>query len=522
MSQSLIQALQNPALYDHPINTFQVIETHISWIVLTGPYAYKIKKPVDFGFLDFSTLEKRRHFCQQELALNRRLAPELYLDVIAITGARESPELNGAGDVIEYAVKMIQFPQEAQLDRLLIRHGLQTGHIDELAAIIAEFHTHARCADTDTAFGDPSTVWHFVEENFDQIQPLLTQPDDLAQLQQLRTWSETQFERLTALIAQRKRDGFVRECHGDMHLANMALVKNNVVIFDCIEFNDSLRWIDTVSELAFAVMDLDDRQRPDLAARLLNGYLQYNGDYSGLALLRFYQVYRAMVRAKVACLRLHQTGLSDSEQQAVTSRYRSYATLAQRYTRDQKPVMYLTHGVSGSGKTSLTQPALEHFGMIRIRSDVERKRLFGLQAKEKSASATGEGIYTADASRATYDRLRSMARTIIEAGFSVIVDATFLKHAQRRPFRTLSQTLGVRLVLLDFQVDEALAQRWIMERDDAGEDASEATIEVLKHQLEHREPLDDDEYDCVIHVDSGRDNAADVLFEALNRQLNPL
>ena len=512
----LIQALQNPALYDHAAGTFQLIETHISWIILTGPYAYKIKKPVNFGFLDFSTLEKRRYFCQQELRLNRRLAPQLYQNVIPITGTAQSPQLNGSGTPIEYAVKMTQFPQQAQLDRVLNQSELHPSHIDQLAKTIAEFHAQADASSADTAFGSPSVVHHFMAENFDQIQPLLTQLDDLRQLQRLQTWSNHQFTLLTPMIEQRKRDGFVRECHGDMHLANMALLKDNVVIFDCIEFNDSLRWIDSISEVAFTAMDLDDRQRPDLAARLLNGYMQHSGDYHGVALLRFYQVYRAMVRAKVACLRLHQADLSDAEKHTIETQYRGYATLAEHYTRATAPVMCLTHGVSGSGKTSISQPLLEHFGMIRIRSDVERKRLFGLRPDEHSTSATGQGIYTPQASRATYDRLSLLARTIIEAGFSTIVDATCLKRDERKRFRTLSKSLGVPFVILDFHVDEALARQWIIERADAGDDASEATVDVLQRQLASREPLNSDEYDHVIHIDSSCDDAASRLIEQLD------
>lgn len=510
---SLIQALQNPALYNHPVAHVEVIETHISWVLLTGDYAYKIKKPVNLGFLDFSTLELRRHYCQQELELNRRLAPQLYLEVIAIGGTPEEPTFNNHDKAIEYAVKMRQFPQQAQLDRLLMRGELHPHHIDQLADTIATFHQRIEVAPENSRYGSPAAILDPVEENFKQIQPLLSAAEEKARLQRLEQWSHQTFEQLRPVFEERKRSGFIRNCHGDMHLANIALIDEEVVIFDCIEFNDNFRWIDLISEIAFTTMDLFDRGQPQFAARLLDRYLQRTGDYEGLSLLQFYQVYRALVRAKVAAIRAHQSGLSNTERTAALNQYRNYTRLAERFTAKKRPTLFIAHGVSGSGKTTLTQPVLEKFGMVRLRSDVERKRLFGLTAETRTGAATG--IYSNDASQRTYTHLLNTAKQVCQSGYDVIVDATFLTHSQRQPFRTLAHQLGIPFTILHFYADEALLRQWIEERAAAGKDASDATVEVMQKQLATEEPLTADEADRIISIDTGLDDADQCLINRL-------
>ncbi len=517
----LIQALQNPEIYNHPVSSFEVIETHISWIVLTGDYAYKIKKPVNFGFLDFSTLALRHHYCQQELALNRRLAPQLYIDVITIGGTPEQPVLNSADNAIEYAVKMRQFSQAAQLDRVLARHELQPTQIDELADTIAAFHLQIEVAPKESSFGTAAAILAPMVENFQQICPLLSNAEDQARLQRLEQWSHQTFERLRPRFEARKRDGFIRNCHGDMHLGNIALVDDAVVIFDCIEFNDNFRWIDLISELAFTTMDLIDRGQAPFAARLLDRYLQRTGDYAGLALLPFYQVYRALVRAKIAVLRAQQSGLSATARTELIKQYRDYTLLAERFTSKKQPTLLIAHGVSGSGKTTLTQPVLEQFGMIRLRSDIERKRLFNLTAEARTNTTTDGGIYSSNASQLTYNHLLDTAKQLCQEGYDVIVDATFLKRAQRQPFNALARELGIPFIILHFYAAQALLQQWIEERSRLGKDASEATIEILQQQLATEEPINPNEADKVIAIDTACEDADQQLIDALNRCLPP-
>jgi hypothetical protein len=486
---TLIAKLQNAALYDHPVRHFEVIETHISWVLLTGPYAYKIKKPVNLGFLDFSTLDRRHHYCAEELRLNQRLAPELYLAVVPITGSVSQPVLGGTGPVIEYAVKMREFAQSAQLDRALARGELHGEHIVRLARSVAEFHARAAVAGADSPFGDAAAVWQPAGENFEQIRSHIDTEPDHGLLDKLQAWSVQTHARLTTEWQERKQAGFIRECHGDMHLGNMALIDDTILIFDCLEFNERLRWIDVMSEAAFVTMDLYDRGRPGLAHRFLNDYLQHSGDYRGLRVLRFYQVYRALVRAKVACLRLAQPGLSVAERDETRRHYRRYLQLADHYTQSTPTPLIITHGLSGSGKTTVSDALLESSGAIRIRSDVERKRLFGLSVEARSGSAIAADLYSPEAGIRTYRHLAETAQTVIAAGFPVIVDAAFLKRQQREQFRRLADELQVPFVIFHCEAPAALLRQRIRDRQAQGRDPSEATLQVLEHQLHSQDPL---------------------------------
>ena len=312
--------LTDPACYDHAAGQVQLIETHISWVLLTGAYAYKIKKPVDMGFLDFSTLALRQQACADEVRLNRRLAAEMYLGVVAITGSPGAPRVNGQGGAIEYAVKMRQFPPDATLDRLDERSERSSVHIDLLAARVARFHfNECPSAPADSAWGEPETIAKPVAENFQLLAERLHEPAEQRRLAALQNWCDAEHVRLTPLMRERKRNGMVRECHGDLHLGNLAWVNGQLLIFDCIEFSAALRWIDVISEVAFCFMDLLHRSHPDLAMRFLNAWLETSGDYQGVALLRYYAVYRALVRAKVAALRAAQSGGGDAGRALVNS-----------------------------------------------------------------------------------------------------------------------------------------------------------------------------------------------------------
>jgi uncharacterized protein len=516
----LIQALHLPDCYPHPVRNVELVETHISWVFLTGNYAYKIKKPLNLGFLDFSTLEKRRFFCEEELRLNRRLAPSLYREVIPITGLSSSPVLGGTGEVIEVAVKMVQFPEAARLDRMLARGQLRTEHVDLLAQELAEFHERIAVAGADQPFGDPEHVREPVTQNFTQIRSHI-EAQDQAQLRRLEIWSEMSLVELRKTFGNRKRDGFIRECHGDAHLANMVWHEQRVLLFDCLEFNDNLRWIDVMSEAAFLVMDLDDRGRPDLARRVLNVYLEHTGDYAGLAVFRFYQVYRALVRAKVACIRLGQSGLRNDEIKLGREEYLGYADLAERYTQPAPPALIITHGLSGSGKTWLSQQLLESIDVIRVRSDIERKRLHGLAPGERSGSGIDSGIYASDASQHTYARLAELADMILRAGYSVIVDAAFLKRSQREQLHDVAQDLRVPFVILDVQTPENILRQRLRQRPRQQLEASEAGLAVLEHQLTKREPLTDDERRLALSVAGEEPVPIDLLEQRLRTRLTP-
>jgi hypothetical protein len=488
----LIRSLHDPACYDHAAGPVRVIETHISWVLLTGEFAYKIKKPLNLGFLDFSSIDKRLHACCDEVQLNRRLAPAIYLDVVPITGTPDAPRVNGVGETFEYAVKMRQFPPDATLDRLDAAGGMTARHVEAIAATLARFHLEgcARAA-ADSPWGSPEKIWQPVAQNFAQIAPRLDDPADRAQLDTLQRWSEAEHARLAPLMAARKRGGFVRECHGDLHLGNLAWVDGQLLVFDCIEFNPELRWIDIQSEVAFCYMDLLQRGHADWAWLFLNLWLEATGDYAGLALLRYYAVYRALVRAKVAAIRSGQT--AGSERDAVLADVRTLLQRAATLTRPQPTRLDITHGLSGSGKTTVTRTLMQSPGAIRLRSDVERKRLAGLGALERSGSGIGQALYAADATQRTYAHLARLAGDLLDAGWPVIVDATFTARGQRDLFHDVAQSHGVAFRILDFPAPVATLRERILKRSHAGTDASEADLAVLQHQIDTEDPLAADE-----------------------------
>ena len=512
-----INTMLVPEIYPHPVANIELIETHISWVILTGDFVYKIKKPVNFGFLDFSTLEKRHECCLNELNLNRRLAPDIYLAVVAISGSPDRPVIEGAGEAFEYAVKMRQFPQSAQLDCMLAAGELTTEHMDALARTVARFQQNIAIADASTDYGNPDIIYQPVAENFDQIRDHLDITPYEDQLTALQTWCESTFEYLKTVFEQRKRDGFVREGHGDMHLRNLVWLENGPTAFDCIEFNAHLRWIDVISEVAFLVMDLQDRQQPHLANRFLNSYLEATGDYAGLAILRFYLCYRALVRAKVDALRLAQKNISEQGRQQTLTEFESYLRLASTYTLASTPELIIMRGLSASGKSTVAQQLVDATGMIRIRSDVERKRLFfmPLTLNAKASHKIDAGIYSPQASLQTYSKLIELVSLVINAGYSVIVDAAFLKYEQRVPFRRLAESLGIAYTILQVSAPEEILRQRIVEKR---HDVSDADLAVLEHQIVNWQPPHEDEKNSTLHINTGQAYNIETLVDELNER----
>ena len=506
-----IDSLLDPHRYPHPVDRVELLETHISWIALAGEFAYKLKKPVTLPFLDYGSVAKRRACCAAELRLNRRYAPALYLDVVDFDG--------------EPAVKMRRFDETARLDNMSRRGELTPAHLSDLARTVVRFHAGAEVAPAGSRFGSPAVILATATENFDELDALLAA--EAPRLARLRVWTGAEFARRRDTMARRKQEGRVRECHGDLHLGNLVLLGEatptgrpealrhaggagiptsidtefpvtiehseevgasalgrgsggggqRVVPFDCIEFNDDLRWIDVANEIAFTYVDLLDHGRPGLAGWLLNEWLAWSGDFGALALLPFYAVYRAVVRAKVAALR-HQAAEAAG-----------YLAMAEDLTLRRSPTLTITFGLSGSGKTTASTARLladPQATTIRLRSDVERKRLFGLAADADSGGA----IYSAAATAQTYARLAQLAGTILGDGWSVIVDAAFLKRAERDAFRALAAAAQVPCVILACAAPIDELRRRLDSRQG---DASEAGTSVLDAQLGWLEPLAADE-----------------------------
>ncbi len=475
----------------------ELIQTHISSIILTGSVAYKIKKPVDFGFLDYGTLEKRHHCCLEELRTNRRFAPRLYLGIEAITGSVDAPLIEGSDTVIEYAVAMRRFDQANQLDHVADAGALDRETIDRLAQTIARSHREAAPVAATDPYGEPDRAVAPMLENFDFFGGLEEDEALFGALADLKVWTLHRYSALQKRIVRRKAGGFVRECHGDMHLHNIAFFEGELILFDAIEFNPFLSHIDVISDLAFLVMDLEYRGMEAHARRLLSGYLEATGDYEGMGLLSFYKVYRALVRAKVEALRAAQHP-AGPERDEILETVRRYVALAQSYTRPRSPFLALTFGPSASGKSVAALEVMERYGAVRVRSDVERMRLFGTVPGEGAA----RGIYSGDATRATYERLAEIAETLLRAGKSVVVDATFLKRWQRERFEIVAATSGVPLHILEMTCPETLLFERLWARREAGGDVSEADAAVLEAQRRGMEPLQPGEGDRRHTVDT--------------------
>jgi aminoglycoside phosphotransferase family enzyme/gluconate kinase len=520
MDSTDIERLCRPAAFGHPTDGFTLRVTHISWVILCGEYAYKVKKPVDFGFLDFSTMEQRKHYCEEELRLNRRFSPELYLDVEVITDGPEGPVMGGAGEPIDYAVKMRRFDEAQLLDNIAARDGLDAPLVRSIARELARLHAELpRCSPdpSGTDAGTPAALEHALQQNFNQLRDYPLRDVERRQLEVVEKWAQERYETLLPVMQQRVRDGWVIDGHGDDHLGNMAIIDGAVRLFDCIEFNADFRIVDSIAEIALLDMDLNARGHPAESHRLLTDYLEYRGDFDGLALLDLYRVYYALVRAKVNILQ-HPT---DYPNLAETDAYRElqqYLDLAHRYSRPRHRLLAITHGVSGSGKSTVAGRLVESSGAVRIRSDVERKRLFGLAPEQLSKPKDAAILYSDAMSTRTFKRLAKLAEDILNAGFTVIVDGTFLHRHVRDEFRQLAHRLNVSFAIVNCVADQQELRKRLLARVAGGEDASEADIAIMERQQRQLEPLANDELEVAVDVNSGWD--ADKIWQVVCRRLD--
>jgi len=487
-SRRLVAGLLRSEAYPHPTADIRLVETHISWVFLTGPFVYKVKKPCNLGFLDFSTLDRRREFCHEEVRVSGRFAPELYLGAVPITGSPAAPRVEGSGTPYEWAVKLVQFDEADRLDAVFTDGRLTAADCEALGAEIARVHSRLAVADAAAGWGTARSVLDAVAINLDQLRGL--RPDAGSRIDRIAAWLRDGLTAAADTISARITGGRVRECHGDLHLANIVLHDGRMMAFDAIEFSPGLRWIDVANDVAFLAMDLHVRGRPDLAAHVETAWIEAADDHAALAVLPMYEVYRAVVRADVAALRGAGVDATPATAAAVRGETDRYLDVAERLMQRREPVLFVTSGISGSGKTTLATRLVAAAGAVRIRSDVERKRLAGMAATDRPPDdAATAALYDPAMTRRVYERLATLARTALAAGRSVVVDAACNARWQREILAAAARDAGVELVWLEFAVPAETVIARVTSRAAAGTDASDASAAVVREQIAAREPI---------------------------------
>ena len=514
---SQLAALMSPDAYPHPVESVRLIETHVSWILLTGRFAYKLKRPVQYPFVDMRLAEQRYFFCREELRLNRRLAPELYLDVVPVTSERGAARIGGTGEIVEHAVRMRQFDTREELDRLLAEARVEPGELAVFGERLADAHQRFPSAEANHSFGSRAVVQHSLLENVAQFKALSTRAGLDAEIQDVASALDQRLDAVSRLMEARHARGRIKECHGDLHCRNVVRSSGSLVAFDGLEFEPAFRWIDVAEEVAFLFMDLHRRGGHPHANAFLNGYLARGGDFELVRLLRLYCAHRALVRAKVAALD-YAAATASEEREALRADHSAYVTVARDLVKPRRPRLVLMSGLSGSGKTWLAQRLAPRMGAVHVRSDVERKRLAGVAEHQSSRSAIGQGLYAPEANSDTYRRLVGCAAHVIAGGFSAIVDATFQRRADRVLFCKLSADAGVPLVLVRCRAPADVLRNRILDRSRKGSDASEANLAVLERQRVTFEAIDPGESLEVIDADTTHDDVVAAVEAALNEQ----
>ena len=484
-----IAALLSPEAYPHKVERVDLVQTHISYVFLAGDFVYKVKKPVDLGFLDFTTLEKRRHFCQEEVRLNRRLCPGIYLDVVPVAYVEGTVAVDAAGAVVDYAVKMKRLPEERMMGHLLEKEAVSPEMVRALARRLAEFHASAETGPEVEAFGGLETIAGNWRENFDQTEPYVGRTITVRQFQEIREYVEGFLEREAALLQQRVAQGRIRECHGDLR-AEAVCFQDGICIFDCIEFNQRFRYSDVAADLAFLAMDLDFRGWPAMSDELVGLYLEVSGDSTLPLVLDFYKCYRAYVRGKVEGFLLDAPEVPAAQKPAARRRARAFLRLAHRYARRRTPCTLINMaGLSGTGKSFLANALSARLGAVVISSDIVRKRLVGVEPTERHVEPWERGIYAPELTERTYEAMLAEAEPHLERGRPVILDATFMLRRHREAARKLARRRGARYLAVDCVAEESVARERLARRPNDPWTASDGRWEIFAAQRERFEPL---------------------------------
>jgi aminoglycoside phosphotransferase family enzyme/predicted kinase len=498
----VIQEMLKPGFYPHPVQEpIQLIQTHISYVFLTGDYAYKVKKAVNFGFLNYSTLDLREHFCRQELSMNKRGAAEIYLEVLPISQTDEKFELGGSGTVVEYTLKMCQFPQDNLLINLFHQGKLTEEMVEDLGRLVAQFHSKCPTNDYILSFGEVAQIRQAFDENYEQTTKYIGLAQTQEQFDGTKELTDNFFATKEEVLTNRIKNGWIRECHGDLHLGNICLWHDKILLFDCIEFNEPFRFVDVMFDVAYAVMNFSVGNRPDLANAYLNTYLEESGDWEGLQVLPLYVSRQAYVRAKITSFLLDDPGVpaADKEKAKVTAS--QYYKMALDCTKLGQGSLIMMSGVSGSGKSFVAKKIARQSNAIHIRSDAVRKHLAGVSLSEKG----GEDLYTPEMTQKTYGKLLELGVLLASAGYSVILDAKYDRQSLRKPVIAAAQKHHLPLQILHCTAPESILRDRLNSRTG---DISDATANLLTSQLANAESFTEEEKVFVKTLDTTQDLTA--------------
>jgi len=512
-----LDALLRPDAYAHPVTTVELVETHISWVLLAGEFAYKIKRPVRYDFVDLSDADRRRFFCEEELRLNRRFAPELYLDVCAIVSRQGEVRIGGSGCVLEHAVRMRRFSRRDELDQLLEQGTVEPSELEDFGRTLARIHAQLPVAAASSHWGCPAEVQALLIRNLKECAEAGAVFGASDAVLALRASLERHLPAAAPWMAARRIAGRVRECHGDLHTRNIVRRGAGLVAFDCMEFEPAFRWIDVADEIALLLSDLEARGHALHAHAFRGAYLAASGDYQACRVLELYKAHRSLVRAKVAALTAR--ALTSGPREGLRLEHARLLEGAAAALGTHTACLIVMCGVSGSGKTWLARLLAPRLAAVHLRSDVERKRRAGLGELASSGSQLYGGLYTPEASAALYASLAQFAEHVLSGGYNVIVDASFALRRERARFLRVARRAGVPLRVLYCEASSGVLRARIAARRQSASDASEADQRVLESQLRDFEAVSADEELDVLRIDTSEPDAAGKALEYVNASL---
>lgn len=469
--KKFLEELKKPETYGEKPDSVKILQTHISYVALTGKYAYKIKKPVNFGFLDFSTIEKRKHFCYEELKLNKRLCPEIYEKVVTINKDQNQLKIDGKGEIIDYALKMKEFPQEKIVSFLLHKNNVNEETINKIVDKLVEFYKLEKTSEEIKKYGEIKTIKQNIDENFEQTKNKINQIITKETYEFIKNTTNSFLKRKKDVFKKRIKNGFILDCHGDLHTGNIVLINNEICIFDCIEFNKRFRYSDVASDIAFLAMDLDYQGFPYLSSYLIDRYIEKSNDKNIFDVLNFYKCYRAYVRGKVTGFQLDDSYIESEKKEEIVNSAKNYFYLAEYYSglikneiEQKTPIVFITSGLTGTGKTTVSRKIAVDYNAIRINTDEVRKEIFKIDKYEKHYDEYNTGLYAPENMKKVYDKIFKKTENLLNNKKNVIVDATFRTNNLREKIKNIAIKKNASFIILNTVCPEELVKKYLDER----------------------------------------------------------